>query len=101
MHFKRKGATSEEMSALGTDKKRPISAMVAHSIMGHINEADCRKAVQHLEHTISRGSMEKCVACAKSKAKQKSLPTGKINNVLSFLHDSTTFVFIKSATMIC
>eukprot|EP00957_Ditylum_brightwellii_P002392 183609-Ditylum_brightwellii.AAC.1 len=43
--------------------------------MGHMNEGDCRKSVQHLEHTISRRSMEKCVACAESKAQQKSLPT--------------------------
>eukprot|EP00957_Ditylum_brightwellii_P202998 15332779-Ditylum_brightwellii.AAC.1 len=43
--------------------------------MGHINEADCRKSVQHLEHIISHGSMEKCVAYAESKAQQKSLPT--------------------------
>eukprot|EP00957_Ditylum_brightwellii_P168255 12809245-Ditylum_brightwellii.AAC.1 len=43
--------------------------------MDHMNEADCRKAVQHLEHSISCRSMEKCVACTESKAQQKSLPT--------------------------
>eukprot|EP00957_Ditylum_brightwellii_P099700 7595106-Ditylum_brightwellii.AAC.1 len=43
--------------------------------MGHMNEADCKKAVQYLKHTISSGSMEKCVACAESKAQQKSLLT--------------------------
>eukprot|EP00957_Ditylum_brightwellii_P106206 8102715-Ditylum_brightwellii.AAC.1 len=69
MYFKRKGATSEEVSALGTDEKRPIKAKVAHTLIGHMNEADSRQSAQYLQYTIGRGGMEQCEACAKAKAK--------------------------------
>eukprot|EP00957_Ditylum_brightwellii_P038542 2912826-Ditylum_brightwellii.AAC.1 len=48
---------------------------VAHTITGHIGKAQSCKIVKHLGYTVSRGSMPKCEPCAKTKARQKSLPS--------------------------
>eukprot|EP00957_Ditylum_brightwellii_P191647 14591060-Ditylum_brightwellii.AAC.1 len=75
LYFKRKGATSEEVLAIGTDKKRPIKANVTHALIGHMNEDDSRQLSQYLKYTIVCRGMEQCEACKEAKTKQKSLPS--------------------------
>eukprot|EP00957_Ditylum_brightwellii_P112305 8562609-Ditylum_brightwellii.AAC.1 len=50
-------------------------AAVAHAITCHIGKAQSRNIVKHLGYMVSRGSMPKCEPCAKTKARQKSLPS--------------------------
>eukprot|EP00957_Ditylum_brightwellii_P211883 15366716-Ditylum_brightwellii.AAC.1 len=62
----------EEVATMVSYKKKSIVATVAHTITGHINEAQSCKIVKHLGYTVSRGSMPKCETCAKVKAKKES-----------------------------
>eukprot|EP00957_Ditylum_brightwellii_P092737 7061330-Ditylum_brightwellii.AAC.1 len=75
IYLKRKMQQGKEAAAVVPDKKRAISAKVAHALCGHISKEQSRKIVKHLGFTVSRGSMPKCEACAIAKAKQKSLPS--------------------------
>eukprot|EP00957_Ditylum_brightwellii_P199497 15207563-Ditylum_brightwellii.AAC.1 len=65
----------EEVATVVPDKKKEITATVAHAITGQIGEAQSCKIVNHVGYTVIRGSMPKCEHCAKTKAKQKSLPS--------------------------
>eukprot|EP00957_Ditylum_brightwellii_P120430 9188589-Ditylum_brightwellii.AAC.1 len=65
----------EEVAAVVPGKKKAIMATVTHSITGHIGKAQSCKIAKHLDYTESRDSMPKCEPCAKTKEKQKSLPS--------------------------
>ena len=41
--------------------------------MGHMHEDQVRKVMKQLRTTLTRGSLDPCIHCAKSKAKQKNL----------------------------
>eukprot|EP00957_Ditylum_brightwellii_P210161 15364624-Ditylum_brightwellii.AAC.3 len=75
MYIKCKATNSNKMATMGTDKSKPITEMVAHALMGHINETDSQKAIKYLMYDIARGAMNMCQACAEAKAKHLSLPT--------------------------
>lgn len=45
-----------------------------HSILSHMNEHDCRKTLNYLGNTITRGTLPPCESCRVSKAKRRALP---------------------------
>ena len=57
------------------DKKKGISAAVAHGLLGHMNDADRRKTIAYLGFKLNQKALTVCSACAEAKAKQQSLPS--------------------------
>ena len=74
-YFKRRLIDQGEVAAVMSDKKRCITADVAHGLLGHMNDADGQKAIQYLGYELQQKPLAVCGACAEAKAKQKSLPS--------------------------
>ena len=73
-YFKRKLVDQSEVTAIMTDKKKGISAAVAHGLLGHVSNADGRKTIAYLGFKLNQKAFTVCGACAAAKAKQQSLP---------------------------
>ncbi|MEM9078895.1 MAG: zinc finger CCHC domain-containing protein, partial [Bacteroidota bacterium] len=56
-----------------TPRIKTVSIQQAHEELGHMGEADTRKAASALGWTVTRGPLKKCEKCAIGKAKQKKI----------------------------
>eukprot|EP00957_Ditylum_brightwellii_P157441 11982629-Ditylum_brightwellii.AAC.2 len=45
IYLRRKVASSEEMVMMGTERSKPIHCKLAHTLMGHVYEADSCKSI--------------------------------------------------------
>ena len=74
-YFKRHEVNRNEVAVVITEQKQKVDADTAHGLLGNINNAEGRKSIEHLGYELTHGSLTPCGACAKSKAKQRSLPS--------------------------
>ena len=65
-------ATATEVGGAAANVKT-MSIKTAHELLGHMNEAETRKAAATMGWTIARGILGVCESCAKGKAKQKNV----------------------------
>ena len=49
-YFKRNEVNGNEVAAVITEKKEKVNADTAHGLLGHINNAEGRKAIEHLSY---------------------------------------------------
>ena len=68
-YFKRNVNNGNEVAAVMSDKKKKISADMAHGLVGHINDCKGRKNVKYLGYELTNKPMTQCGACAEAKAK--------------------------------
>jgi hypothetical protein len=70
---------TSEVSAVGTEAGTVMNVYKAHALLGHSNEDSVRQTSKHLGWELTRGTMRQkpCEECARSKAKQKALGSGK------------------------
>jgi hypothetical protein len=62
-----------EVSGAYTGAGTKMNIHKAHGLLGHVNEDETRRIAGHMSWVLSRGSLKKCMHCAKSKAKQKNV----------------------------
>eukprot|EP00980_Cylindrotheca_fusiformis_P010432 scaffold2318_cov88-Cylindrotheca_fusiformis.AAC.1 len=73
----------EELANVANSNNKKVSVERLHQQLGHCGETDTRKAAKELNIELTRGKLKTCEACAKGKAKQKSLPKETNHQVAS------------------
>ena len=74
-YFKRDLIGLDEVVAVVADKTKEIKADIVHGLVGHINNVNGHKIMQHLGFKIARKVITPCGACVDAKSKQSALPS--------------------------
>ena len=62
-----------ELACISTEAGTTMNITKAHGLLGHGNEEATRQTSKELGWVITRGKLDPCLHCAKSKAKQKNV----------------------------